>query len=411
MSIATRPTIQDMMNAAMAGTAGAAGTAVSRIKVAEEAKRQLDSDEDKPPSNDKKNKKKDEDEEDSGERAEKLAAAAEFCADLLEKNAADLAGSYTLTETPMAPGKGPNALEISESPSGAPVNQKPTGQAVSGNQPPMNPATQKAMPQERGGTQLENDAGRAPGSGDPPMSGSTKNASAKLARVMKVAKDPGLIRRMGQAGGASDAANADKMSTGLQTGMGALAGGVGGAMMGGATRGLPGAAVGGAIGAAGGAGLGYIGSESTKGYIEGVADERAKMLAKQANVSGIRALKKQAEDAGNPSKISAGAVQQNDQGPPGVLNSSEAGPPAQDKGKVPVGHDATRAFTRAQAKATPKKEMRAVLDEPMMSSKTDKVLDVNLDHDGDSKISSVQEVTKIAAARALLKKVRKQAEN
>jgi hypothetical protein len=152
--------------------------------------------------------------------------------------------------------------------------------------------------------------------------------------------------------------------------------------------------------------LGAVTPETIAAYQAGRASK-----GKTKKASFIRYVKKMAEDATSPSSISAGPVQQNDQGPPGVLNSSEAGPPAQDKGKVPVGHDATRAFTRADAKATPKQEMKAVLDEPMMSSQTDKVLDVNLSHDGDSKISSARDVTKVAAARALLAKLHREAQN
>lgn len=351
MTTAARPTIQDMLKMAMAGTSSAAGSAVSRIKVAQEAKRQLENLEEEegfPPSKEKKTedeKKEEPKEKVSGAYVLKLASAVEYCAELLEKEGADLAGPYTLTETPVAPGKGPNALEVSESPMPAPVNQKDTGQAIASDQPPLNPPTQKAMPQERGGTQLQNDADSAPADGEPPMSGSTTNY-AKVATRIRGAK----------------LAQEETMTE----------------------------------------------EERKKKEEEQKATEQEK---KSSLVHRIRMLKKTAEDAGSPSSISAGPVQQNDQGPPGVLNSSEAGPPAKDKGKVPVGHDATRAFTRADAKATPKAEMKAVLNEPMMSSQTDKVLDVNLSNEGDKKISSARDVTKVAAARALLAKLRREAQN
>jgi hypothetical protein len=115
--------------------------------------------------------------------------------------------------------------------------------------------------------------------------------------------------------------------------------------------------------------------------------------------------KKQAEDALNPSKISAGPKEEGKYGPPGAKDSSEPGPPAQDKEKVPAGHDQSRSMTRADAKATPKREMGAILDEKMMSSSNDKVLDNVLEHDGDKKYSSARDLTKVAAARALLSRL------
>ena len=420
MKIAARPTIQDMLKMAMAGTSSAAGSAVSRIKVAEEAKRQLENlDEEGHPKS--KKDKKDEEEEPkekvSSEYAIKLASAVEYCADILEKEGADLAGPYTLTETQMAPGMGPNALEISESPMPAPVNLKPTGQATAEHVIPTDPPTQKAMPQERGENQLQNDIDSAPGDGDPPMSGETTNY-AKIARVRKIAEGPGMWNELGRMQGQYDATMDPSVRKKILMGgggvLGGLYGGLGGATLG-SRAGAGGAVAGGlggaALGAGLGAGLGYTGAESSEGYLRGVAEEMARKGGKTKKASYIRAIKKMAEDAGSPSSISAGPVQQDDQGPPGVLNSSEAGPPAQDKGKVPVGHDETRAFTRADAKATPKQEMRDVLDEPMMSSQTDKVLDVNLSHDGDSKISSARDVTKVAAARALLSRLHREARN
>lgn len=431
MTMAARPTIQDMLKMAMAGTSSAAGSAVSRIKVAEEAKRQLENLDDEGEPKSKKDKKKDEGEPKekvSSAYVLKLASAVEYCAEILEKEGADLAGPYTLTEQQMAPGMGPNALEVSETPTMAPVNQQNTGQAIAGNQPPMNPPTQKAMPQERGAAQLQNDMDSAPGGGDPPMSGETTNY-AKVARVMKIAEgeNPGVFNELGRMEGqyaaSMDPSVRKKILMGGGGVVGGLYGGIGGAALG-SSAGPGGMVAGGlggaALGAGLGAGLGYVGAEESEGYLRGVADEMAArkvraaqaVMGKQASpVAYLRALKKYAEDAGSPSSIAAGPVQQNDMGPPGVLDSSEAGPPAKDKEKVPSGHDATRAFTRADAKATPKAEMKAVLDEPMMSSQTDKVLDVNLSHDGDSKISSARDVTKVAAARALLAKLRREAQN
>lgn len=401
-NMAVRPSLQDMLKSAMAGTVSAAGSAVSRIKVAEEAKRQLENLEgeegeaiyghdDIAPQ-----------EKVSSEYVQKLASAVEYCADLLVKEGADIA------EAKAAPGVGPNTLPISETALPPAVNEKDTGQAVSSDQPPVVPPTKKGLPAEHGATLMENDEDSA----IPP---------AKVARVMKIAEDPGIWEELGRRRGEHDArlhpAVRKKLMMGGWGAYGGLTGGLTGAAIGAEVGKSPEAAVvgglgGAALGAGLGAGLGYAGSESSKGYLQGVANSisrRNAAMGKSAGVAYLRALKKQAEDAINSSNISAGPIPGGVDSPPGVVDVDQAGPPAQDKGKVPAGHDATRAFTRAQAKATPKAEMRAVLDEPMMSPQTDKTLDVILDNEGDNKIGHVRDVAKVAAARALLSKLRQEA--
>lgn len=201
ISMASRPrALNDMLKTAMEST-------LSRAKIAEEAKRQLAN-----------LGGKDEEEEDKKEKDScmksasadslptdyvlKLAAATDYVVELL-KEGADLAGPYTLTENVLGPGTGPNALTVTHSmPENPPhVIHTNSGQAGT-NKVDTKADMQKGQPQEHGATQLKNDKDRAPGAGDPPVSGSTKNASAPI----------GLIRSMWKQ--AEDAINPAQISAG-----------------------------------------------------------------------------------------------------------------------------------------------------------------------------------------------------
>lgn len=123
---------------------------------------------------------------------------------------------------------------------------------------------------------------------------------------------------------------------------------------------------------------------------------------------------KQAEDAINPAKISAGKAV-----PPEASASGEpGGQPAGGKPRGPTGliasNDAARNFTKGQAYAGRKEEMKAYINEPMMSAEHDKALANAFSHTGQAgtKISSAQpdDLVKAAAGRALLQKLAAEAD-
>jgi len=314
-SMATRPrALNDMLKTAME-------SALSRAKIAEEARHQLEK---ISSGSDEEGCRKCGKEKCScamGKTSSanslptdyilKLAAAGDFIVEQLSKEGADLAGSYTLTEGKVSPGTGPGALTVMETEPAGPAHviSGRTGEAKT-NKQPTTPGLQKAQANEHGATQLENDMDRAPGTGDAATSGSTKNASAPVALLRKLAS-----------------------------------GGV------------------------------------------------------TAPVGLIRAMAKQAEDAINPAQISAGSAVE-----PEVTVTGQPGPAASGKERVPESAKGVADYTRRDAKSVPKSEMHALLDEPMMSSAHDNVLQQAFSHTGEAgaKLSSADHQVKVAAARALL---------
>lgn len=177
ISMATRPrALNDMLKTAME-------SALGRAKVAEEAKKQLQNLDDDDDEDDKKKKEKDSCMKTSSadhlptDYVLKLAAAADYVTELL-KEGADLAGPYNLTENTTGPGEGPNTLPMGYTTPMGPDHVIHTNSGQAKTNKPGVPGMQKAHPQEHGATQLENDIDHAPGAGDAPTSGSTKNAFA-----------------------------------------------------------------------------------------------------------------------------------------------------------------------------------------------------------------------------------------
>jgi len=184
-------------------------------------------------------------------------------------------------------------------------------------------------------------------------------------------------------------------------GLGALTG----AIAGGAEGAAPGALIGGLGGALAGTlgGVGYGLYKKNKELDDLIAAREA--ASKQASVRDIRriaSLYKMAEDAINPARISAGPARM-----PDTIEADQSGPGATYKGLVPTDPRAVANFTRREAKAPMKREMDQYLDEPMMSESTDKVLANVFGHtdEAGAKISSAQEVSKVAAARALMRQL------
>ena len=122
--------------------------------------------------------------------------------------------------------------------------------------------------------------------------------------------------------------------------------------------------------------------------------------AKTSSVASM--IRKTAEDAINPARISAGAAQA-----PHTLEAGDAGPGGENKGLVPTDPKAVADFTRRQAKAPSKAEMHKYLDEPALSASSDKVLEnaFAATNEAGAKISSAQELSKTAAARVLFQKL------
>jgi hypothetical protein len=125
----------------------------------------------------------------------------------------------------------------------------------------------------------------------------------------------------------------------------------------------------------------------------------------------VSLIRKLAEDAINPAKISAGSDT-----PPAATPSEQGVPPVPSdvsaQERLVGSNQAAIDYTKGQAKADPKKDVAKVLKEPPLSAKTDKVLQKTLDNTGKAgvKISSMQKMasdgTRVAAARALLTNLR-----
>ena len=121
-----------------------------------------------------------------------------------------------------------------------------------------------------------------------------------------------------------------------------------------------------------------------------------------ASIRKLAAQRKQAEDAINPAQISAGAAV-----PPDTTEAGQPGPAATGKGRVPATAEGVADYVRRAAKAPEKTDMQRYIDEPMQSAADDKVLEHAFGHTNESgaKISSVQELSKTAAARGLMQKL------
>lgn len=137
---------------------------------------------------------------------------------------------------------------------------------------------------------------------------------------------------------------------------------------------------------------------------------RLRKVAGRGNaVSRIQsALDKMAADAENPASVGAKVTNPHQDSPEGATQSEE-GVPSQpgetSKQEALVGsNEKAIKYTKQQAKAVPKARMSEVLTEPAQRKATDPVLHENLDATSQAgvKLSSVE---KVAAARALLRKI------
>lgn len=403
-----RPSLQDMVKAAMLGT-------TQQLSVNVEAARQssVRSGTTKTASAAPHNPK-----HVPTDLAIKMAEALGFIGDQLQKEAE-------------GPGEGPGALTVLEPKSSGtnPFDAGSTGQATAGNQPPKSPSLQPDQVQTgNSGTGLEtNDDVTHPAQPVEPI----KNASAT-----KVAKgDPeghhlrrhllsnpvssAIEARKGSKGKAFlEAAGNNLKETAKGTGVGAAAGsalGAAAAAAGGKgpikKRLLQGAgfgALGGAqIGAAVGGIKGNHGAKASE-----IHGKYSKHKEGSAPLGLIRELAKVAEDAINPAHIDSPANVDPLKPPPGASASGEDVPaePADvtSQKRLIATNEAAINYTKAEAKADPKKDVNQVLEEPALTSSTDKVLDMAFDATGQAgvKISQAGGLRKtamqIGAQRVLL---------
>ena len=422
-NMAARPTLQQMLKTAMAGAS------IGSTKIAEEAKRQLenlDVDSETVQAKHAATQTDSADEGISTDYARKLASAAEYCAELLVKESANLGGQYGLTESKVEPGKGPGALTVLESPSG-PSPSEDVGQAR--RQPPLNPGLRKALASGTdAATQLDADYDRRPGqsaeAGWAPMGDHSKlsmaqqikTAAGAMAKEALSHTEEGhkidaavlRIRERHAVEMAKELQDLDIMGYRKDDGSGTHVG---------STRkafGTPLApladlrhlAYAAAKHEAGENAWNPLGGTLTPHKSEGPGASHLQFgRFKKASAQLIRktaAQLKQAEDAANPAHISAGAAVA-----PVTSEAGQPGPAASGKDRVPTTAQGVADYTRRAAKAPEKADMRRYLDEPMQSAADDKVLEHAFGHTGEAgaKISSVQELSKTAAARGLMQKL------
>lgn len=303
-----RPSVQEMITAAIAGTAerlSVTDEALHQMKLASEGCSKCG----KSPcecKGDEKKSKPVEDEKTASAQIERLASALDYAALLVKEGSVQIdAGSSSGT----GPGEGPNALTVMESPGGPAISTN-SGQAISKDIPPKNPPMQKGLtgPVGGGASLMKNDLDRAPGgSGNQqtalPGGPALKTAGAPIDLILKLAKE------------------------------------------------------------------------------------------------------KKAEDALNPAHISAGRTT-----PPDTRESGQAGPASPHGSSMVGSSQSVTNLTRREAKAGPKADMRAYVDQPALSAAHDHVLQNAFAHTGQAgaKIAgadSAQAAVKTAAARAYLEQL------
>jgi hypothetical protein len=413
---AARPTLQQMLKHAMAGAA----SAIDSGQIAAAARSQLEVG-----GNRKEASAPPEGQPISREYAHKLASAVDYYAEVTFGKVAE--------DAPTSPGHGPGALDVTESMDGPPISED-SGQATSGNQPPMNPGTGKVAPNAvDAATALDNDADHRPGAGAEkswsPDGDSTRFSKVsqierirKLAagrvvdeqrqqamgRIMATAEEK-LDRDRARAGeksyvpfegkrsrnapkpSAAPKPPAPKPSAAPKVKPSDVKKGIGIVRrirnMSRRNKALAGAAL----------GLGTLGA--------GYGAYRALSGKEKAASSQIGLIRKLAEDAINPANITAA----HNAPEPQTLEASDPGPPGENKGMLPTTPEGVADATKRTVKAPfVKKDMPDYVDEPAFSEPHDKVLQnafAKTDESG-AKISSIDATS---AARALFNRLAEEA--
>jgi hypothetical protein len=358
-SMAARPMLQDLVKQAMVASG-------DRVRVSEEARIQQEKTAeekcascgmDKHDGTCKKKTASSSGVKLGGFDVEKLASALDFCAEVLLKEGASLAGPHNLTEHLQTSPSG-----VSQATASKPLPDH-KGQGV--HTVPMHPGEQKAMKSEHGGTQMENNQAH-------PVAGKMieTNYGKKHANVVS------LIR----AKIASDE-HEKKETQGLEE----------------AKKGLETAEA------------AHKSEPENKGKEAGAAPVSL--------VDHMLTRVKQAEDAINPAQISAGAAVPPDTSAAGESGGAPAGGAPQGPTGLVASSEAARDYTKGTAYANRKNDLRQYFQEPALSAEHDNVLQVAFENTGKAgpKIASAPEekviVTpaaasvKTAAARVLLTKL------
>jgi hypothetical protein len=312
----------------------------------------------------------------SGEYVEKLAQAVEYLLEH-EKHASD-AVTEPGASAQQGVGEGPNALEVSQARSGTnAIEAGQTGSATPAHQSPKTPAS-----------------GSHSGNSHDPGTGLETNETTVLPSYpTKLSSAEAPIELIRKLAGIKKSDPTDDKTAGIKD----LAKSVGEGLKGGAK-----------------AMAEHPGSHTAAGAAAVGIDRAIRGKSKEASLVDFvleqkkQAADKVAEDAINPAKISAGAAVPPDTSEAGEQGGAPAGgQPDGPRGLVGSNQAAIDA-TKGEAKTQQvKSDMKPILAEPAMSSQHDSVLQKALDHTGQAgvKISSADQATKTAAARALLEKL------
>lgn len=330
-------------------TAASQGT-LSQAKLAAEAMRQSGKADDT-----KEEKKKEASAPVSSEYISKLAGALFYLSDEVSKEAAT-----------QEPGKGPGALAVTEATASTPLPDH-KGQATPRNVVPMTPGVEKVLPADKAPTQMATDDKKpAGGSAVTPE----KVAEANLAHLLKLSMQAPrpAVNFLGKGKSFPVPTSAPR----------------------------PGA-------------LSAIRDKATGAIKDFSKKAEDQVLVNNLALFGIKI----AEDAINPAQISAGPAV-----PPDTSASGEpGGEPAGGAPKGPTGilssNESAIGYTRGQAYANRKQDMKQWLSEPMDSAAHDNTLQVAFDATSQAgpKVASEQvhdAAVKTAAARALIEKLQEE---
>lgn len=433
-----RPTLQDLVHASMEG-------AVSRIKLAEEGKRQQENHDGK---SDEKCEKCDKDPCTCSKTASaapgnvavstKYAHTVANALEFLSKHHSEAAAEEkTAAETQGGPGKGPGTLAVTEATASGKIPEH-KGQATPAGVVPMHPAEEKGKPNDHSATAMATNAATPPGGGGKtPEKIAEADLEKKNLERIKEAFNLAAGGRVGGMGGSGGLSAMRPAARAPATGMGLTApfqhaGGMGMQSIPGVPAAIAGPAAAGAAaspkpsaavdpaaaaammqqgtlrGALGGMGNKLRGAWSSltggaPGAAPGMVPKFAESPEGQLAFKNMTLLAKLAEDAINPAKISAGAAV-----PPQASASGQAG--GQPAGGAPKGptqgissNQAAIDLTRREAYKNRISDMSKWLTQPMDSAKHDSTLQVTLDHTREAgpKIASAN--VKTAAAQAVLK--------
>lgn len=357
---AARPTINEMVKKAMAGS-------IAAVEINREAVRQAQNLGEKTASVAAPSEKVT---TTDLEQAEKLAAALDFVADELIKEGSSLGGSK------VEPGKGPGALHVMEAEADGKQPFKPGNQGhghsgqvahspAEGKSTPTGPATQMANnmhdPAGFHGKQQTSMVNQKTASEE-----KCKDCGKEKCSCAKTASVAAGIRAVMSKTAGEDPKLEKKEGEGIEE----------------VKKGL----------------------EKTE-----KAHEEEKKGFDTLATSALRQVKT-AEDAINPAKISAGAAT-----PPDTRESGQSGgvSPAGGQTSLVGSNQAAIDYKRSAAKSVPKADLKAMIAEPALSSATDKTLGMAFAHTGEAgtKFASAEAGSvKTAAARTLLQKLAAEAD-